>query len=91
MTKAESMLVYAEDFVCDLCGAIIGKVYGLDLNGSYFYCAECFKKATEGRLMRNYGKALYGLCLGALIFVALIATLSALATGIGMFVKWIAR
>jgi len=32
---------------CDLCGKEICWVYDFDLNESFFYCDECYKKIPE--------------------------------------------
>jgi hypothetical protein len=30
-----------EALTCDICGKPVGYVYDFDLQGNYFYCAEC--------------------------------------------------
>lgn len=30
--------------MCDYCATPLGMVYENDLNGSYFYCQDCFRK-----------------------------------------------
>lgn len=36
-----------DDLECSWCGKFICKTYADDLNGSYFYCVDCYNKLPD--------------------------------------------